>query len=141
MSMVAKRFKTDDRTPNRREIIYYDYLERIFDFSDVESLLNVAGTCKRLQIVAAAKFGDEYVDKYFKLYPKDCSEFETAGYLIMRYLNMQQVSIDERSIKVHFPHFWSSWWWEFQNNWRLKPLLNWYKQINNCKDYTHCVRK
>lgn len=28
--------------------ICYDCLERIFDFLDLESLVNVAGTCKRL---------------------------------------------------------------------------------------------
>lgn len=44
--------------------IYYDCLERIFDFLDLESLLNVAGTCKRLQIAAAAKFGDDHGQKY-----------------------------------------------------------------------------
>ena len=41
--------------------ICYDCLERIFDFLDLESLLNVAGTCKRLQIAAVSKFG--YVHK------------------------------------------------------------------------------
>lgn len=40
--------------------IYYDCLERIFDFLDLKSLLMVAQTCKRLQIAAAAKFGDLY---------------------------------------------------------------------------------
>lgn len=43
--------------------IYYDCLEQIFDFLDLESLLNVAGTCKRLQIAAAAKFTDQYGEK------------------------------------------------------------------------------
>lgn len=40
--------------------IYYDCLERIFDFLDLEDLLNVGRTCKRLQIAAAAKFGDDF---------------------------------------------------------------------------------
>lgn len=40
--------------------IYYDCLERIFDYLDLESLLNLAQTCKRLQIAAAAKFSDAY---------------------------------------------------------------------------------
>lgn len=49
--------------------IYYDCLERIFDFLDLESLLNVAGTCKRLQIAAAAKFRDDFGGKTIKLNP------------------------------------------------------------------------
>lgn len=40
--------------------IYYDCLERIFDFLDLQSLLNIACTCKRLQIAAAAKYGDAF---------------------------------------------------------------------------------
>lgn len=36
--------------------IYYDCLERIFDFLDLESLLCLANTCKRLQIAASVKF-------------------------------------------------------------------------------------
>lgn len=40
--------------------LYYDCLERIFDFLDVNSLLNVAGTCKRLQIGAANYFGEKF---------------------------------------------------------------------------------
>lgn len=40
--------------------IYYDCLERIFDFLDLKSLLNVADTCKRLRIAAVAKFGDDH---------------------------------------------------------------------------------
>lgn len=38
--------------------IYYDCLENIFDYLNLEDLLNVAQTCKRLGIAAAAKFGD-----------------------------------------------------------------------------------
>lgn len=38
--------------------IYYDCLERIFDFLDLESLLSLANTCKRLQIAASVKFSD-----------------------------------------------------------------------------------
>lgn len=48
--------------------IYYDCLERIFDFLDITSLFNVAQTCKRLQTAAAAKFGDEYGKKQVCLY-------------------------------------------------------------------------
>lgn len=43
--------------------IYYDCLERSFDYLDLESLLNVARTCKRLQIAAAAKFDDDFDEK------------------------------------------------------------------------------
>lgn len=54
--------------------IYYDCLEQIFDFLDLESLLNVAGTCKRLQIAAAAKLSDEYGGKPVHFHPffKNC---------------------------------------------------------------------
>lgn len=38
--------------------ISYDCLERIFDCLDLESLLNLANTCKRLQIAASVKFSD-----------------------------------------------------------------------------------
>lgn len=40
--------------------ICYDCLERIFDFLDLESLLNVAHTCKRLQNAAATKFSGDH---------------------------------------------------------------------------------
>lgn len=47
-----------------------ELIDRIFDFLDLSSLLNVADTCKRLQIAAAAKFGDQYGHKSFVLYPR-----------------------------------------------------------------------
>lgn len=40
--------------------IYYDCLERIFEYLDIESSLNVAGTCKRLQIGAAHYFSEKF---------------------------------------------------------------------------------
>lgn len=40
--------------------INYDCLERISDFLDLENLLNLADTCKRLQIAAAAKFDNDH---------------------------------------------------------------------------------
>lgn len=43
--------------------IYYDCLERIFDYLNITDLLNIAQTCKRLQIAAAAKFGDDFSKK------------------------------------------------------------------------------
>lgn len=43
--------------------IYYDCLERIFDCLDFESLLNLADTCKRLQIGAAHYFGENFSEK------------------------------------------------------------------------------
>lgn len=49
--------------------ICYEMVDRIFDFLDLESLLNVAQTCKRLQIAAAAKFGDEYGKNPVYLHP------------------------------------------------------------------------
>lgn len=48
--------------------ICYELLERIFDFLDFKNLLNVAHTCKRLQIAAAAKFNDQYGNKRIRLY-------------------------------------------------------------------------
>lgn len=54
--------------------IYYDCLERIFDYLDLESLLSVAGTCKRLQVAAAAKFSDEFAHKSVHLYLVDYNE-------------------------------------------------------------------
>lgn len=50
--------------------ICYDVLERIFDFLDLESLLNVADTCKRLRIAAIAKFGEMIQTKDM---PDSCS--------------------------------------------------------------------
>lgn len=43
--------------------ICFDCLEHIFDFLDLQSLLNVAGTCKWLQHVAVNKFGQRYRKK------------------------------------------------------------------------------
>lgn len=48
--------------------IHYDCLERIFDFLDLESLLNLANTCKRLQIAAAANFGEVHGETRIGLY-------------------------------------------------------------------------
>lgn len=57
------------KKPEERSItnIYYDCLERIFDFLDLESLLNLAQTCKRLQIAAVHKFNEDYSEKQFIL--------------------------------------------------------------------------
>lgn len=46
-----------------------ELIDRIFDFLDVESLLNVAGTCKRLQVAAVAKFGQKFGKKCVCLAP------------------------------------------------------------------------
>lgn len=51
--------------------INYDCLERIFDFLDSDSLLNVASTCKRLQIAATVKFGFDHGSKQIHLYLDD----------------------------------------------------------------------
>lgn len=60
------RAEVDEKTITN---IYYDCLERIFDFLDLESLLNLAQTCKRLQIAAAAKISDEYGRKCIIISP------------------------------------------------------------------------
>lgn len=77
--------------------IYYDCLERIFDFLDLSSLLNVAGTCKRLQIAAAAKFRDEYGDRDITLnlendsrFGEDAPDIEITEY---RFLVRQKVCL------------------------------------------------
>lgn len=43
--------------------ICYDCLERIFDFLDLQSLLNVAGTCAWLQHIVAVQFGEKFRKK------------------------------------------------------------------------------
>lgn len=58
---VVKRQKLDET--KKITNICYDCLEHIFDFLDVESLLSLAHTCKRLQIGAAYYFGDEFGDR------------------------------------------------------------------------------
>lgn len=51
--------------------ICHELIERIFDLLDVDSLLNVAGTCKRLQVVAATKFGHKYGNKHIWFFEND----------------------------------------------------------------------
>lgn len=43
--------------------IYYDCLERILELLDLKSLFRLANTCKRLQIAAAAYYGDVHGHK------------------------------------------------------------------------------
>lgn len=57
---------------------YYDVLERIFEFLDMESFLNLANTCKRLQIAAAAKFHDDFRKKKIVL---EFSEYGRISYI------------------------------------------------------------
>lgn len=40
-----------------------ELLDRIMDSLDIASLLNVADTCKRIRIAAAAKFGSKFGNK------------------------------------------------------------------------------
>lgn len=47
--------------------IYHDCLERIFDHLELADLLNLAQTCKRLKIAAAAKFSDDFGRKKVNL--------------------------------------------------------------------------
>ena len=70
--------------PEPRSItnICYDVLERIFEFLDIESLLNVANTCKRLQIAAAVKFGDEYDKKAIRLEIEGQNQITVNQYFI-----------------------------------------------------------
>lgn len=56
----VKATETESKTITN---IYYDCLERILEFLDLESLLNLAGTCKRRQIAATVKFGEDFGKK------------------------------------------------------------------------------
>lgn len=51
--------------PNGITNICFELLDRIFDTLDMISLFNVAQTCKRLQIAAAAKFETKFANQYF----------------------------------------------------------------------------
>lgn len=64
--------------------IYYDCLERIFDFLDLKSLLNVAKTCKRLEMAAATKFGDDHGQKSINLTFPASSFTDMFGILVNR---------------------------------------------------------
>lgn len=46
--------------PKSLTTIYFDCLERIFDFLELKDMLNIAHTCKRLQTAAVAKFSYDY---------------------------------------------------------------------------------
>lgn len=76
-----KRQKHNNNTdaPQPRSItnICYDVLERIFEFLDIESFLNVANTCKRLQIAAIAKFHDDHRNKQINL---DVTRYSRISY-------------------------------------------------------------
>lgn len=60
--------------------IYYDCLDQIFDFLNFESLLNVAQTCKRLRIAAAAKFSDEFDKTRIELYLHRPDDWQSGVY-------------------------------------------------------------
>lgn len=53
---------------NPMENICTEIVERIFDYLDVQSLLNVAETCKRFQKIAAGRFGHRFGDKAIYMY-------------------------------------------------------------------------
>lgn len=55
----AEDVEAADTKPNITTI-FYDCLERILEYLDMESLLSVAGTCKRLEIGAANYFGEKF---------------------------------------------------------------------------------
>lgn len=81
--------ETENKPEQKRDVdaqattitnIYYDCLEHIFDFLNFESLLNVAQTCRRLQIGAAAKFGDDFYSKRIELYLYRPNEWQSGIY-------------------------------------------------------------
>lgn len=55
-------------TPNITNTCY-DCLEHVFDYLDCKSLLNLAGTCRHLQIAAAARFGQNFGKKRIVVSP------------------------------------------------------------------------
>lgn len=67
-----------------------ELLERIFDFLDLESLLCLAGTNKRLHDAAATKFGDKFGNKYIWLFKSDFLETMRAPGV---YLNGDQIDV------------------------------------------------
>lgn len=70
--------------------IYYDCLERIYDFLDLENLLNLAGSCKRLQIAAAAKFSHEHGKKRIILrFPENRRNREFLRMRLMHNMRMR----------------------------------------------------
>lgn len=58
--------KTHDKIAEAKTIdnLCNELIDRIFDFLDLKSLLNVTGTCKRLQIAAASKFNVDHGKKH-----------------------------------------------------------------------------
>lgn len=76
--------------------ICYDCLERIFGFLNFESLLNVANTCKRLQIAAVAKFRDDFGQIPIKLFLDNCSSDGSSIFS-----NSEQIVISD--VKLCFP--------------------------------------
>lgn len=65
-----KSIGVEDNATNTEIItnICNEIIERIFDHLDPQSLLNVAGTCKRLQTIAAAKYGQKFSSSGIVLY-------------------------------------------------------------------------
>lgn len=59
---------------HRTDNLCYELLAKICEFLDPESLLNVADTCKRLQIAAATQFGDRFGDNYIWFLKSDLTE-------------------------------------------------------------------
>lgn len=70
--------------PETRSItnIYYDCLELIFEFLDLTNLLNVAQTCKRLQIAAAAHYYGSYRQRQVVLKCIDSVDTTQHGILV-----------------------------------------------------------
>ena len=73
-SMVRRFLRNKRLANNAIEVksitnIYYDCLERIFAFLDLENLLNVAQTCKRLQTAAAYNFYDRFGRNRIRFFP------------------------------------------------------------------------
>lgn len=59
----------DDSAPEVKTLtnIFYDCLERIFDFMELGDMLRLAHTCKRLQVAVAAKYGDDFGETEVKM--------------------------------------------------------------------------
>lgn len=84
---------TEAEEPKTLTNIYYDCLERIFDFLDLVSILNVARTCKRLQIAAAPKFSDDYSKKRIILHQFSIERKRGAAGIFMNSVNLIRVTL------------------------------------------------
>lgn len=95
VSEFHERDEDEGETANAAEAktmenICYELLDRIFDYLELEDLLNLAGTSRRLQSAAAAKFGIKFGDKYIWFFKSDILETNRAPGV---YVNSDQIDV------------------------------------------------